>query len=52
MKVMELEFAKNFKKILYNLNCRNLDNSEDFDQYESNFPNFVRNTLHSDLMKI
>ena len=43
-----IEFTKNFKKFLYNLNSRDLGNSEGFDQYEVNFPNFVRNMLHSD----
>ena len=43
-----IEFTKNFKKFLYNLNSRDLGNSEGFDQYEANFPNFVRNMLHSD----
>ena len=42
-----IEFAKNFKNFKYNLNWRGLDNSERFDQYEANFPNLVRNTLHS-----
>ena len=43
-----IEFAKNFKNFLYNLNLRDLDNSEGFDEREASFANFVRNTLHSD----
>ena len=47
-----IELTKNFKKFLYNLNSRDLGNSEGFNQYEANFPNFVRNMLHLIIMKI
>ena len=40
-----IEVAKNF---LHNLNWWDLDNSESFDQYEANFPDFVGSMLHSD----
>ena len=42
-----IEFAKNFKNFLYKLSWWDIDNSEGFDQYDANFPNSVRNTLHS-----
>ena len=46
-----IEFVTTFKKFFYNLNWQDLDNSEGFEQYETNFPNFIRNTLHSDYNK-
>ena len=46
-----IEFVTNFKKFFYNLNWQDLDNSEGFEQYEANFPNFIRNTLRSDYNK-
>ena len=42
-----IEFAKNFKNFLYKLSWWDIDNSKGFDQYDANFPNSVRNTLHS-----
>ena len=43
-----IEFANNFKKILCNLDWRDVGNSEGLDHYEVNIPHSVRDTFQYD----
>ena len=43
-----IEFAKNFKKKICNLDLRDVVNSEGLDHYEANIPYSVRDTFHCD----
>ena len=43
-----IEFANNFKKILCNLDWRDVGNSEGLDHYEANISDSVKDTFHYD----
>ena len=47
-----IQFANNFQKNLCNLEWHDVGNSEGLDHYETNIPDFVRDTFHCDYNKV